>query len=401
MEKDDSYKYLIIGCVIILFGFFIWSIRPFLKPVIVAASILVFLIPIRKNPVARSVMIIVSVIFIAWIIYLVRDVLFPFVVALSLAYLFDPLIDKFEDKKIPRTGGILIVLVIIVGIIYFSSIVIIPEISAELAVLIESFPTYEEIEAWIEKDLFQFLFKFGFTEERLKQLYSDDLPKRIHDFTNQTVNNLTHVTSAISTFANQLLYIALIPFITFYFLRDFNKMTQKAKSLIPTKYSKKVLGFIALMNDLTHRYFRGKFTISVILAIVATGILYAFRLKFALIIGLSTGLLSFIPYVGPIISFVIGISLGLLNENPVQAIIIITSVIAVLQVLDMVFISPKVIGSKLGIEPVTLILSILVFAKLLGVVGLIISVPFVAVIKATAVHFYEDWSKKHHLYDES
>lgn len=399
MLKDDSFKYLIIGCVVILFGYFIWSIKPFLSPLIIAVSILIFLIPVRKNPLARSVMIIVSIIFLGWIIFEISDVLFPFLVAFSLAYLFDPLIDFFETKKIPRTGGILIVVLIIVGLIYFSAIIIVPEVTAELAILIKSLPTYEEIKVWMETDFFQFMMKLGFSEERLQQIYSEDIPKQLHQFVDATLKNVTQVATIFSTFANHLLNIILVPFVTFYFLRDFHKIRLRAKELIPTAYKVRVVKFVRLMDDLTHQYFRGKFTVVLILSIVATFALYLFELKFSLIIGLATGILTFIPYVGLIINFIIGILLGLLNDNPAQAVAIIVIVIAALQLLDMLFLSPRVIGHKLGIEPVTLILSILVFAKLFGVIGLIVSVPFAAILKVTALHFYEDWSKKHHLYE--
>ena len=125
-------------------------------------------------------------------------------------------------------------------------------------------------------------------------------------------------------------------------------------------------------------------------------------IHFALILGLVTGFLSIIPYVGPVLTFVVGAVLGVLNPSPEMSIVKIFLVLGVIELMDMLIISPKVVGERLGLHPVLLIFSLFVFGKVLGMLGLLISIPATAIMKVFVMEWYEQsFLKQEFLRDDT
>jgi predicted PurR-regulated permease PerM len=337
-----------------------------------------------------------------WLFYYLKDIITPFIISFALAYLFDPVVDQLEKRKISRTFSIMIISIFIVGGLTLIGLIIIPQFAEEIQKLTTTFPSYEELKERLRVESLAFLGALGIDVDRLIATMESETTQKINEFIRQFTERAQNVSSTLSSLVNQLINLILIPFVTFYFLRDFDRLVRTIREKTPERHKARAEKLYTRVDTILSLYIRGKVLAAVLVTIVTWIVLEILGVHFALILGLMTGFLSIIPYVGPVLTFFIGAVLGLLNPSPESSIMKILAVLAVIQLLDMVIISPKVIGEKLGLHPVLLIFSLFVFGKMLGILGLLISIPVTAILKVFVMEWYEQsFLKQEFLRDDT
>lgn len=337
-----------------------------------------------------------------WLFYYLKDIITPFIISFALAYLFDPVVDQLEKRKISRTFSIMIISIFIVGGLTLIGLIIIPQFADEIQKLTTTFPSYEEMKERLRAESLAFLGGLGIDVDRLIATMESETIQKINEFIRQFTERAQNVSSTLSSLVNQLINLILIPFVTFYFLRDFDRLVRTIREKTPERHKTRAEKLYTRVDTILSLYIRGKVLVAVLITIITWIVLEILGVHFALILGLVTGFLSIIPYVGPVLTFFIGAVLGLLNPSPESSIMKILAVLAVIQLLDMVIISPKVIGEKLGLHPVLLIFSLFVFGKMLGILGLLISIPVTAILKVFVMEWYEQsFLKQEFLRDDT
>jgi predicted PurR-regulated permease PerM len=185
--------------------------------------------------------------------------------------------------------------------------------------------------------------------------------------------------------------VFLVPFLTFYILTDFPKIGHRFRLLFPRKIRDRVGDYMERADDLIGHYLRGVLTVAVLQGIIISVIFSVMDIKYALLLGLLAAILDLVPYFGLLTILIMSCIVATFSEPPIiPKVIFAIGSIGFLHLAEVVFLSPKFIGGRVGLHPLLIILSLLVFAYFLGFVGLIIAVPATALI----LLFVRDWEDR-------
>lgn len=312
------------------------------------------------------------------VFYALRSILLPFVAGIILGYLFAPLASKFEKLKMSRTWATIFVFLIVILIITPLLALLCGMISEQLNVFISSMPVYM---ADLSKKMMPLL-------DRL-QAYFPGLD--VSDINQTFFTNTSHafqfggklLQSALENGAaivNIFSLILITPVVTFYMLRDWDVFARKVKGLLPKKHKKSIDEILSRIDAALSGFIRGQVSVCIILGAYYAVCLKIVGLKLGLLIGFVAGIISFIPYVGSITGFVLSIVLAFSEFDDTAHIAAVVVVFLVGQFIEGNFLTPKLVGDKVGLHPVWVMFALLAGGALLGFLGLMIAVPVAAVI---------------------
>ncbi len=310
---------------------------------------------------------------ILWFIYYLRDILTPVFFAWFIAYLIDPVADKLE-KKMSRNLAVLIivcgVILILAGVVF----IVVPIISDEIVKLSKNFPHYVD---FFKKLFFKHFASIKISEEFFNQLnqYIPKILKKIPAI----ISNFNHLFSTILNFL-------LIPVFTFYFLKDFDKIRLNIFYKIPPKIQPHIQRIATKIDTAVSLFIRGQLLICFILGILYSIGLSIVKIDLAFLIGFLSGFLNLIPYFGFVIGIISSIIMAVIKFGDFWHILGVIIVYGVVQLLEGFIITPKILGNKIGLHPLNVIISLMIFGKIFGFIGLILAIPFASCIKV----FYEE-----------
>jgi predicted PurR-regulated permease PerM len=310
---------------------------------------------------------------------LLRHILLPFVVGAALAYLLDPLANLLIRRGINRLVAALLIIALFVIVFAGILVLIAPVLVDQLAAFVGKLPGYlEKLQALVADPNNSWLLKtMGGT--------SGAAQGSLGVLMNKLVGYLTDMLSTLWTKGEALLSLlslfVITPVVTFYLLVDWNRVVSSLDSLIPLPQRQTVYELVAEINKALSGYVRGQLLVCVVLGIYyAVGLTLA-GLNFGLLIGVVSGFLTFIPYVGSLTALVVSSAVAVAQFYPDWThILVVVGVILVGQFLEGNVLSPKLVGGSVGLHPVWLIFALLAFGYLFGFVGLLLAVPLAAAI---------------------
>jgi predicted PurR-regulated permease PerM len=383
---------LLAGSVLLLLVLF-YTIHSILSPFLALGAILFILFPLRRHALARNVMWLAIVLFALWFLDSVSTILAPFIVSLVFAYMLDPVVDLFQKWKIPRWISSLVIILLFLAGITLILFFIIPIAFRQFEGAMETLSkvTYEYQNAFWSSKLIKLLESYGVSIDELRASVASQLTPRFEDIIKTVVNLLGQLMSSITGFLTQIFYIILIPFLTFYFLTDFPKISHRFKLLFPRKMRDRVEEYMSRADDLIGHYLRGALLVALLQGIIIGVVFSIAGIKYAFLLGLLAGIFDLVPYFGLFAIMVLSAVIALFSDPPVlMKLSIAVASISLLHMAEVTFLSPKIIGSKVGLHPLMIILSLLVFMYFLGFVGLLIAVPTTALI----ILFVRDWEAR-------
>ena len=323
---------------------------------------------------------------------ILSDTLFTIIISAVLAYLFNPIINYFEKHKIPRSFGVLIVYMIVIGIILILSFLVFPKTGREIKRFLAVLPIYfEKISDFIDDLYYKYYTNM------------DNIPPILQGIEGVILNSLQNVENVIitsiskffegiiSTFSKVISFI-LIPILTFYFLKDKDYFKTKIYLTIPKKLRKEVKELSLEIDRALSQFIRGRLLLAMYVAIATTILLLILRIDFAVVIGIITGIADIIPYFGPFLGFLPAVFFALL-DSPIKALWVAILFVGIQWVENNVL-APKIIGETTGIHPITILLALIIGGGVFGVMGMIFSVPAVAVFKILFSFFMEKVRKR-------
>jgi predicted PurR-regulated permease PerM len=383
---------MLIGGVLLLLVL-IYTIHTILSPFLALGAILFILFPLRRYVLARNVMWLAIALFSLWFLDSISNILAPFIISLVFAYMLNPIVDLFQKWRIPRwISSLVLILLFISGItliLFFILPVALTQFEGVLDSLSKLTNDYRNT-VWDSK-LIQVLERYGISANELRATFTSQLTPRFEDILKALVKALGSLMSSISNFITQIFYIVLIPFLTFYFLTDFPKISHRFLMLFPRRMRDEVEEYMFRADDLIGHYLRGALTVALLQGIIVSVLFAIVGIKYALLLGLLAGIFDLIPYFGLFAIMVLSALVALVSDPPVLIKLSIAVVsIGVLHMAEVTFLSPKIIGSKVGLHPLLIILSLLIFMYFLGFVGLLIAVPTSALI----ILFVRDWEAR-------
>lgn len=373
---------LLVGGVLLLLVL-IYTIQSVLSPFLVLGALLFLLYPLRRYALARNLMGLSIGLFLLWFLYTISDILLPFAISLLLAYLLNPVVSQLQQWHVPRWLSSLVLILLSLALIGLGLFFVLPVAVAQLEDMLNvASQTVEEFMRGLwQSRLVEVLERYGVSIQELKTALGTYLVPKLEDILRGALKGMLALMSSITTVMTQIFYLVLIPFLTFYILADFPKIVHRFKMLFPHRRRDKVGEFLSEADELIGRYLRGAITVAVLQAVLVMALFSVFQIKYALLLGIVAGVLDLVPYVGLIATMVLSAIIAAFSDPPVlpKVISAITS-IGILHLLEVMLLGPRIIGSKIGLHPLIIILSLLVFSYFLGFLGLLIAVPATALI---------------------
>ena len=317
------------------------------------------------------------VVFVALLV-LLKGILLPFVAGMAIAYLLDPVCDRLEAMGTSRTLATSIVTAIFAVVVILLLLLIVP---LAIQQTVEFLSTLPDFIARTHDRLMPFLM-------RLQQQF--DLPDavelneiartRLGSALTWLVDLLQGVVGQGLALANLLSLIFITPVVTFYLLRDWDRLIARVDDLLPRDHATVIRAQASLANQSLAGFARGQSMVCLILGLFYAVALTIVGLPFGAVVGLVAGLLTFIPYVGCLTGFVVSMAIAVGQFDNWWSIALVAIIFVVGQVLEGNFLTPKLVGDRVGLHPVWIIFALLAGGALFGFVGLLLAVPVAALI---------------------
>lgn len=308
------------------------------------------------------------------LLWLLGDVLLPFVLGAALAYFLDPVADRLERLGLSRVAATSVIALIAVLIFVLLVLSIIPTLIQQLMALIESAPE-------MSKKLQGFLVdRFPELADRTSTLRQTlaELGETVKAQGGKVVGGLIQTAfGAVSI----VLVLLVAPVVTFYLLLDWDRMIARADALLPRQHIDSIRQIASEIDMTLAGFLRGQVMVCLILGAFYAIALMAAGLQYGLIVGSLAGAITFIPYIGALFGGVLAIGLALFQFwGDWFSIGIVVAIFAVGQFAEGNILSPKLVGQSVGLHPVWLLLALSAFGSLFGFVGMLVAVPVAAVI---------------------
>ena len=317
----------------------------------------------------------------AFMLYLLSGVLAPFVAGLAVAYFFDPFADRLEDAGLSRGLSAGVVILAFLGLTTAIMILLFPLLQGQIIGLLSRLP-----------DLIDFLLEqtHFFLELLNEQLSSGEIDN-LQGATSYAGNILgwlggflQDIWSGGLAFFNVLSLLVITPLVAFYLLRDWDKIVARFDELLPRRSAETFRSQLKAIDDTIAAFVRGQASVCLVLGIFYSSALTIVGLEFGLLVGLSAGLLAFIPYVGAVVGLVVGVGLALSQFSDWLPTIIVAVIFLVGQAAESYILTPKMVGERVGLHPIWVIFSLLAGGSLFGFTGVLLAVPVTAVIGVLA-----------------
>lgn len=310
--------------------------------------------------------------------YVLRGVLIPLFLAFLLAYALDPLVDRLEAIRVPRAIGALVVMLGIFAGIFFLILFAVPmfvdeirEVAAELPNNVKSLQS--RVEPWLWQT---FRIKVPHTFSEMGKAFGDRFTPMLSTAAVALFGTLTYV--------GLLLSALIVPVFALYLLIDFDRIVARVGELVPRRFKDPVFEVAARIHATLGGYVRGQITACMVLAS-----LYAFGLRvvdvrLAIPIGIITGVLAFVPYVGFFLGLGLAMAMVMLDWHGVGPVMGVLAVMFGVQILDGMLITPRIVGRSVGLAPLEVLVTMMAAGSLFGFLGVLLAVPLGAVIKILA-----------------
>ncbi|GCF95144.1 AI-2E family transporter [Enterococcus florum] len=321
----------------------------------------------------------------------------PMVLAGILYYLMNPVVDFLELKGLKRQYAIILLFIAVVALMAWGIVVIIPEIREQIQSFINSFPGYINTLGNKADEVFKNM-EFGPVQEVI-----ENSAQKILETISSLTQNLSRATiqgigSVVSTVANIVIALVTAPIILFFLLKDGRKLGPYLVSFLPTKTRKPTFKVLSEMNSQLASYIRGQLTVAFAVAVMFIIGFSIVGLNYAITLGVLAGFLNLIPYLGSFLAMIPVLFLAIVT-GPVM-VIKVAIVFAIEQTIEGRIVSPLVLGNQLEIHPVTIMFVLLTAGKIFGIVGVILGIPFYALLKVIVSHIFEWYTNVSKLYEE-
>lgn len=302
----------------------------------------------------------------------------PFLFAVVLAYLLNPMVGFFENKGLSRGISVLVVFILVFAIVVGAFMSFIPSLISSIASMIKSIPSFiTQMQGYIS-DLSDFI--SNYTGYDISQYFN--IEQYLGNILQGFAAALQGISNALIQNSGQLMNVIIVPLVTIFVLVDKEFFIQGIMYLVPLQFRNSILKMFCDIDLVIGGFIKGQGLTSLI-AGIATGIgAFALGLPYASIIGVVAGLTTMVPYFGPVVGTIV-IVLMVLFTNPMM-IIPMLIVITVVQIVCGNFLAPALMSGNVGLHPVFIIFSIFFFGAMFGGVGMIMAVPMAGTIKVVA-----------------
>jgi predicted PurR-regulated permease PerM len=325
----------------------------------------------------RRKMFFLAAVLVLGLAYLLRGVLVPLFLAFLLAYALDPFVDRLEAMRVPRPLGAIVVMLGIASLVSVVLIYAVPmfvdEVRDASSALPEQIRTLQSrIEPWFA------------TQLHVKLPHSvGDLEKALTERLNSgsTYDNARSFLFGTIGYVGVALSALIVPVFALYLLIDFDRIVARVEQLVPRRWAPPISDVARQIHKTLSGYVRGQLTANIVLAaLYATG-LRIVDIRLAVPIGVLTGMLAFVPYMGFAMGLTLAMAMAILDWHGPGTLVGVIAVMGGVQVIDAMVITPRIVGRSVGLAPLEVILTMMAAGSLFGFLGVLLAVPLGAVAK--------------------
>jgi predicted PurR-regulated permease PerM len=377
---------------VLVLGMLLYATRSVLNPVFLFLLLVAVLAPYRGRPGHAAMVVLTAVMTLVWLLSTTGSLLAPFILAVVLAYVLDPAADWLERKGLSRTLAIVVLTVPVLAVLALLALVAIPAAARQVGSILSDLPVLAARAAdWLERSsarIGALDLPFVDAETLLERLRSVDgeaivafLEERRAALGRWVWDGVLGLGRGIGSVLTILGYVALTPVLTFYLLRDWDRMTSVVVDLVPHDRRTRVVELAREADRIVAGYLRGQLTVAALIGAVTGLGLWLVDFPYAGTLGLIVAAFSIIPYLGLVLSLVPAILIALVSGSVLLSLGKIALVYGIAQGLEGAVISPKIVGDSVGLHPVWVVLALAVGGYFFGFAGLLIGVPAAAVGK--------------------
>ena len=322
-----------------------------------------------------------------WVLYLLSTILTPFLVGGLLAYLGNPTVNRLVRWHVPRLLAVVLVFLLFVLIVIVLLFFLIPALQAQIIAFTAKIPSYLD---WLQHTALpqlqsQIGIDLGIDLAALRQT----LIEHWRDVGQWARSFFVYITQSGLSIVGWVVNLLLIPVVTFYLLLDWEQLLARILGLLPQRRRSRVANLARETDVVLSSFLRGQLLVMTALATWYAVGLTLVGLDLALPIGVLTGLVSFIPYLGFITGVTSALIAGYLQFHDVTMLVWIGMVFLTGQILESLWLTPRLVGNRIGLHPVAVIFSVMAGGKLFGFTGILLALPTAAVLKVWLRHVHE------------
>jgi predicted PurR-regulated permease PerM len=339
----------------------------------------------RLSSTQQKILIAVVVVFLLSI-YVLRTIYIPIFIAYFFAFLLNPVVRWFEKRGFGRMGPIFLILILLFAMLISFAAVMVPKVYVQLRELFNRLPQLMDfLSQRLGPTSAKYLGYDVFTQ--WKEVLPSMVPEAAHFPAVSGI--LESVLSGTAKAISAVLTVLLIPILTFYILKDYYVLNEKLMLLVPRRYVSDVKEVMRRLSIVLGGLIRGQFLVCIILASYYTIALTAVRVDMALLLGILSGCLNLVPFVGPLTSLGLTLFLTVLGGGQLTQCISVLGVYLVANLLDNTLLTPRIVGKQMGISPLIIILALLAGGELLGFLGILLALPIMAMVKVLGGYLTE------------
>ncbi len=323
--------------------------------------------------IAKAFILLIPLIIIAFFAAVFTNLFITLVVSLLLALVLNPVVDFIQSKGVNRTLAILIVYAVLAIVIYFAFKLIIPNLTGQAASLYHSFKEFaisdkiKSISTWLEKNV--------------PYLKKGDISAELEQSLKVTVSKMQDLISGVLSTA---FLIFIIPFITFFILRDRQKIKNSLISLVPNKYFEMTINIFDKIEKQLSMYVRGWLLDALFVGILSTIGLTLMGINNSVMIGIVAGTGHLIPYAGPIVGGIPAILISIVQYGDFHMVVPLVLMFSAIYVLDNTIAQPYIFSKSADMNPVTIIILLLLGNEIMGAFGALMAIPVATILKVSA-----------------
>ncbi|MBL8385449.1 MAG: AI-2E family transporter [Burkholderiales bacterium] len=321
-----------------------------------------------------------------WALYVLGPILTPFLAGAVLAYILNPGVDRLARRRVPRTVGALLMLVLLVLALLLVVLIVAPLIRKQITELTLHLPAFlakldevlaPRLKLWFGWDV-------HFDAASLKALIaeqwqsSDGLTERI----------LASLKLGGLALAGLLGNLLLIPLVLFYLLADWPRLIERIDHAVPRRWHAKVREIAGEIDAVLAEFLRGQLAVMGLLALYYSVALWLGGIDFALPIGIITGGLVFVPYLGFATGLLLALAVAALQLDGLHSLVVVAAVFGFGQVLESFFLTPRIVGDRIGLHPLAVVFALLAFGQVFGFFGVLLALPASAMLLVGMRHLY-------------
>lgn len=313
-----------------------------------------------------------------FVMWALGDVLLPFVIGGAIAYFIDPVADRLEEWGLSRAGATAVITVISVCLFVVLILMVVPALITQLADLINVLPSvFQELRSFVNEKFPSLLDRESNAHQILSSI-GETIKSKSGDL-------LQTVVGSAASALNIVILLVIVPVVSVYLLLDWDRMIARIDALLPIDHAPVIRRLASEVDAVLASFVRGMGTVCVILGTYYAIALMLVGLQFGLVVGAIAGLVTFIPYLGALIGGALAIGLALFQFwGDWVSVGLVAGVFAIGQVVEGNVLTPKLVGSSVGLHPVWLLLALSVFGALFGFVGMLVAVPVAAALGVLA-----------------